>query len=168
MTQPSYVPIATADKVRTSERMPVPGAWRQDRPGEITGGQPAGAGMGKPGPDQGYGLKVARLLAPRLRLQPGERAEDAVAGCLGVGLARAALYGRAPVVYDMELAYTLWGFMLGAPPDLVEYRLPLFRAVAHDYTRQREIADRVPEETLRLTSDSVAGHLSDWRTLIRL
>ena len=167
MAQPDYVPLQDVDKVRPAERLPVPGRWRQDRPAEILGTrQPTGRRMGSPGPDQGYALKLAHRMAPRLELAPGESAEDAVVGCLGVGLKRASLFGRAPVVYDMELAYTLWGFLGGAPDDLVVFRKRLFEGAADHYWAQRAIVDAVPDDTLRLTPAHVRERLSDWRSLI--
>ena len=67
---------------------------------------------------------------------------------------RAARFGRAPVIHDLTLAFTLWGFLGGAPADLVAAREPLFRAASHHYQVQRTIADCVPESTLRLTPDA--------------
>jgi hypothetical protein len=160
--------MTRADEVRPAERMPVPEHWLADRPAEVLGhgGPPHGRRFGAPGPDQGFGLKLARLVADRIELTPGEDRDDAVAGCLTVGLKRAARFGRAPVVYDMELAYTVFGFLGGAKADLIAFRKDLFEACSHDYWAQRGIADRVPDETLALTSDQVAARLSEWRTLV--
>lgn len=167
MTQPEYVPVTGADRVRESEQMPAPRHFVPTRPAEIRrGDQPRGRAFGQPGPDLGYGLKLARRFRDRVRLAPGEHAEDAVSGCYAVGTKRASLFGRAPTIYDFELAYTLWGFLGGAPPDLVAFRTPLFQGAAHHYWDQRAIADRVPEETLRLTPAQVAQRLSDWRRLL--
>jgi len=169
LAQPDYVPLQDVDKVRPAERLPVPRRWLQDRPGEILGtSQPTGRRLGSPGPDQGYGLKLAHELVPRLELEPGESVEDVVVGCLGVGLKRASLFGRAPVIYDFELAYTLWGCLGGAPRDLVEFRVALFRAAAHQYQDQRDIADKVKEDTLRLSPAQVREQLADWRSLLSL
>jgi hypothetical protein len=169
MPQPDYVPLRSSDRVRPAERLPVPDAWRPDRPAEIRSvRQPTGTRMGNPGPDQGYGHKLAHHFADRLLLAEGEHLEDAVAGCLPVALKRAAIFGRAPVVHDFELAFTLWGFLGDAPNDLVAARAPLFEAAAEHYDDQRAIADAVPEETLRMTPAEVAAGVADWRRLIRL
>jgi len=167
VAQPEYVPLATADRVRPAERLPQHDGWRQDRPAEITRfGPPTGRFFGKPGPDQGYALTLAETFHDRLELAAGEHAEDAMEGCLGVGLRRASIFGRAPVVHDLTLAFTLWGFLGGAAKELVEFRVPLFQAVAHDYSRQRDVVDRVAEATLRLTPAKVAEQLpGDWRSL---
>lgn len=169
MAQPEYVPIDAADRVRPAERLPSPDSWRPDRPGDLVQlSVPDGDGFGSPGPDPGYGLKLARRFVDRLELAEGERAEDAMAGCFAVGAKRAALFGRAPVVFDMELAYTLWGFLGGAPGGLVAYRQPLFASAAHHYWDQRAICDRVPGSTLRLTPAQVRDRLSDWKSLLKV
>ena len=45
---------------------------------------------------------------------------------LNLALKRASLFGRAPVVHDLEVAFTIWGFLGAAPPELVALRRPLF------------------------------------------
>lgn len=168
MAQPEYVPLAAADRVRAAERLPQHGGWRQDRPGEITRfGPPEGKLFGKPGPDQGYALTLAARFHDRLRLAPGEHTEHAVNGCLGVALRRASMYGRAPVIHDLTLAFTVWGFLGDdVPPELVAFRTPLFLAGSHDYAHGREIVDRVADSTLRLTPAKVAEQVvADWRSL---
>jgi hypothetical protein len=167
MTQPAYVPIAAGDRVRPVERLPVARSWRADRPSdEANAVVPTGPRFGRTGPDLGYGLKLAKRYVDRLQLSEGESAEDAVAGCFGVGSRRAATFGRAPVIYDMELAYTVWGFLGGAPDDLIVFRASLFRGCGHSYWSQRDIADRVNEDALRLTPAQARDRLSDWRALI--
>jgi alkanesulfonate monooxygenase SsuD/methylene tetrahydromethanopterin reductase-like flavin-dependent oxidoreductase (luciferase family) len=98
----------------------------------------------------------------------GESVEDAIAGCTSVAMRRCARFGRAPAVYDVSFGFTLWGFIGGAPDDLVEARGPLFRSAAHHYQSQRAIADSVNEEALRLTPEAVAERLGQWRTMITL
>ncbi|HVF76279.1 MAG TPA: hypothetical protein VM938_14675 [Acidimicrobiales bacterium] len=169
MAQPDYVPLSTADKVRAPERLPVPEAWRPDRPAELKGNsRPTGSKIGTPGPDQGYALKLARHFEGKLTLAPDEHEADASAGCVCVAMKRAALFGRAPVVYDLELAFTLWGYLGDAPADLVAFRTPLFQAASHHYWDQRGIVDRVPEETLRLTPAQVRERMSSWRELVKV
>lgn len=168
MTQPEYVPITAADRVRPVERLPAAARWWPDRPGEVPGGLASvGARQGTPGPDQGYALQLAERFRDQLVLAPGESQEDAEAGCLGVALRRASLFDRAPVVFDLELAFILWGFLGDAPEDLVDFRRPLFQGAAHHYWAQRGIADQVPEATLRLLPAQVRERLGDWRTLLK-
>jgi hypothetical protein len=148
----------------------VPDSWEPDRPGVVEGLQPVGRRMGAQGPDQGFALTIADRLAPRLHVQDQERLDDAIRGCLGIALRRASLYSRAPVVHDLTIAFTIWGYFDEAPPEeLVARRRQLFEGVGnvnHHYAEGREIADLVPESTLRMTSDEVgAAYPARWQEL---
>lgn len=149
----------------------VPGAWMPDRPAEITGFQPVGERLGYQGPDQGFAIKIANTFRPKLRVQAGESVDDAVAGCLGVGLRRASMFSRAPVVHDLTIAFTVWGFLDDAPPaELVALRSELFEGVSHTavhYAEARRIVDMVPESTLRMSPQQVAAaYPARWRELV--
>ena len=110
---------------------------------------------------------MARRFEDRLELADGEHREDAVAACVGVALKRASIFGRAPVIYDLEHAFALWGFLGGAPEELIRFRKPLFEGARHHYWEQRHIVDLVPEETLRMTPEQIRRGLPAWRELIR-
>jgi hypothetical protein len=167
MTQPDHVPLVAGDRVRAVERLPPAESWRPDRPADLqTPGMPTGPRLGSQGPDLGYGMKLARLFADKLVLAEGETLDDALAGGFAVGTKRSSQFGRAPVIYDFELAFTLWGFLPGAPADLVAFRRPLFMGASHHYEQQRDIADRVPATTLAMTPQDVRAQLGDWRTLV--
>ena len=167
MTQPDHVPVQASDRVRPSALLPPPVAWYQERPAEqVELTQPRGPRLGATGPDLGYGLKLARRLGPKLQLTEGEHAEDAIAGCFACGTRRSSFFGRAPVIYDMDWAYTLWGFMGGAPDDLVAWRKKMFRGAAEHYWDQREIVDAVRLETLALTPDQVRERIGSWKELL--
>lgn len=168
MAAPRFAP--TPETLHYESPPVVPTHWKADRPGDIEGFQPVGPRLGAQGPDQGYALQLAKRLAPSLKLQDGERLDDAIRGCLGIALRRASLYGRAPVIHDLRLAFTIWGFFLDAPPaDLVQRRKALFEGVAkvnHHYAEGRAIVDLVPESTLRLTPDQAAAQMPGaWREL---
>jgi hypothetical protein len=165
--QPEYVPVRATDEVRPVERLPAPRRWKPDRPADFRPGpRSEGRGLGTPGPDQGYGLLLARRFAGRLELTPGESEHDAMAGGVAVALKRAAVFGRAPVLADLELAFTLFGFLGDGPADLVEGRREIFAGAGHAYSQTRWIADRVPEATLRLTPARVRDRLGSWRELM--
>ncbi len=167
MTQPSFVPVVEADQVRRAYQLHVPSIWTTSRPSELRGTrQPSGAFLGTQGPDQGFALKLARRFEDRLVLAPGEHVEDAIAGCTAVAMRRSAIFGRAPMIHDLTLAFTLWGYLEGAPADLVVAREPLFRSASHHYQAKRTIADCVPESTLRLTPQQVADRIADWKVLL--
>ena len=153
--------------MRPSSLLPAPRGWYGERPGEVEdGGQPSGPRLGFTGPDLGYGLKLARRLAGRLKMAPGEHREDAVAGGFACGCRRAATFGRAPVIHDMQWAFTLWGYLGEAPEDLVAWRTPLLRGAAEDYWEQRRIVDAVRPAALKLTAVQVRDRLAAWKELL--
>lgn len=166
MAAPDYVPVARPDRPREALGTPGHGGWRATRPGDLAAGQPSGPNFGNQGPDQGYGLMLAERFAHRLLLVPREDSHDVIAGCLGVGLARSSLFGRAPMIGDFELAYGLWGYLDKPAAELVAFRTPLFAGAAHHYWDQRAIVDQVPEATLRLAPAEVRRRVGDWRSLL--
>src|SRR3954471_3684790 len=136
MAAPEYVPNTREQQPRRGLGLPPARSWTATRASDLRAAQPEGPMLGNPGPDQGYGLKLAKRFEDRLVLD-GVVVDDAVTGCLGVGLRRASLFGRAPVIHDFDIAYRVWGFLGDAPAELVELRNPLFQAVSHHYAEQR-------------------------------
>ncbi len=171
MAAPKFAPVPPVNEVRGYESPDyVPDGWVPDRPGEIDGRQPEGARLGYQGPDQGYVLVLARRFHDRLHVSALESVDDAIRGCVNIALRRASLFGRAPVIHDLTIAFTMWGFLDPSPPaDLVAARAPLFQGVAnvaHHYEQGRYIADIVPEATLRSTPEQVqAAYPGRWREL---
>ena len=115
-------------------------------------------------------MTIAERLSPKIKLQGRERLDDAIRGCLGIALRRASLFSRAPVVHDLTIAFTIWGFFDENPPDdLVGRRPQLFEGVGnvnHHYAEGRAIADLVPEATLRMTPDqAAAAYPGRWQEL---
>ncbi len=174
MSAPDYVPVSPVDRPRSYESPDhVPPAWTSHRPGDLVGRQPRSPRFGYQGPDQGYGLALAERFRDRIVVGPGESVDDAIRGCLNIALRRASLFGRAPIVHDLTIALTMWGFLDPRPPDDVrERRAALFAGVAdtdHHYADGRAIADMVPEAALRMTTDEVAAaYPSRWRDLVGL
>jgi len=167
MAQPSFVPITEADQVRAVMQQPTP-TYVAGRPSELR--QPVvphGKGFGKPGPDQGYALKLAHGLKSEIVLQSSESLHDVEVGTALLGARRASLYGRAPSVYDLKVALGIFGFLVDAPDDLVAYRLPLFQAVSHRWEAQRVLVDSVPEEALRLSPDEARSSVTNWKATLR-
>lgn len=170
MAAPDYVPndTAVADRHYVSPpRRPQP--WMADRPGELTDGQPTGAGLGIPGPDQGYALRLARRFEGQLLLGPGEHADDAIAGCVGVALKRAASFGRAPVAADLEVAFRVFGFLPPAPDEsLVAWRKELFAGVSHPhhYAEARHLVGLVPESVLRMPPNEIEAACAADRSML--
>jgi hypothetical protein len=172
MAAPKFAPVPPAESVRLYESPEyVPEPWKPDRPAEIEGRQPAGMRLGYQGPDQGYALTLAERFRDKIEVGAGVSVDDVVQGSNNIALRRASLFGRAPVVHDVRIAYTMWGWLDPNPAtDLVECRRELFGGVGntgHHYTQGRVIADLVPESTLRLPPDQVADAYSAgrWREL---
>jgi hypothetical protein len=161
MTQPTFVPIAEADQVRPARHLHVPGTWTTTRPAELV--VPLvrrGRGVGTPGPDSGFALRLAKRFEHQLRLGDGESPHDVLLGVALVAAKRAALFGRAPCVYDVQFALSLWGFLEDIPAERLAQRQAAFSGLSHDYAVQRDLVDSVSEETLRLSPEEVRGRLA--------
>src|SRR4051795_11115770 len=171
MAAPKFAPTPPIDDARGYESPPVvPDPWVPGRPAEIIGFQPDGPRLGYQGPDQGDAIKLARTFAHKVWLLPGEGFDDAVGGVLGIALRRASELSRAPVIHDLTIAFTIWGFLDEAPPaDLVAVRPGRFAGLgnlAHHYESARALVDQVPHETLRMTpSQASAAYPERWREL---
>jgi hypothetical protein len=174
MAAPKFTPVAPLVDARGYESPDhIPDHWTNDRPGDLRGRQPQGPALGYQGPDQGYALALAARLRDTLELQTGENPEDALAGITAIGLRRASLFGRAPVIHDLRVAATIWGFLdPDPPPELVPLRRQTFEGLAnvsHHYGALRALVDSVPEATLRMTPEQVqAAYPAQWRQLLGL
>ena len=172
MSAPHFVPTPPLATVRSYESPPRRDrAWVGGRPGDLEGeGQPDGTHLGVPGPDQGYAYKLVCEFAGKVFTAEGEHDDDVVAGVIAVATKRASLFGRAPVIHDLTVAFTLWGFLDEKPPaELVRRRLALFEEVSnpHHYRELRDVADAVPAHTLRrLPADLEAAYRQDWQALL--
>ena len=70
MTQPTFVPISEADQVRPARHLHVPEAWTTNRPAELrTPTAWGGKGVGTPGSDAGFALRLVRRFAHDLKLE---------------------------------------------------------------------------------------------------
>lgn len=178
MAAPEFVPTRPLDVVREYLSPPrYDDPWLTDRPAEVMSGagQPGvDAGrMGAPGPDQGYLLKLVPLLRDELRLTEREARADVEAGCVAIGLKRASLFRRAPVLADLRVAYVIWGYLdPQAPADLVAERRDRFEGVhlhGHHYPELRAVVDAVPASTLRgLPAAVEETYAADWRSQLVL
>jgi hypothetical protein len=171
MAAPDYVPTKAAQPVRTYSSPPRrPDGWRADRPGDLLGRQPAGVALGSQGPDQGYLLTLAERVRDRLVLHGGESADDALSGASSVGLKRASLFGRAPMMHDLTVGLTVWGFLDDkAAKALLELRHSMFEECSspHHYGKLRAIADAVTATTLHQPHQAIIDQYQDgWTQVI--
>lgn len=172
MAAPKHTPVDPTDRPRayTSPEF-VPPPWTNTRKASVTGRQPRADRLGHPGPDQGYVLMLAARVRPRIKVAPGEHVDDAIQGCIGIALRRASHFGRAPVIHDLDIALTIWGYFLDSPPaDLVAVRAKVFAGVAnvvHHYVEARQIVDMVPQSTIIMTPEMVKKAMpNSWRALV--
>lgn len=124
-----------------------------------------GPAFGTTGPDPGYALHLAATL--ELKLAPGETEHSARAAVAAIGGARAARFGRAPTIADVELGALVLGYDTRDIPavvveELVSLRRPLVAHVDHSASRARELVAKVPPDVLdetpaRLRSRLAAG-----------
>jgi hypothetical protein len=127
--------------------------WRPLRPGDLLGPDdvPTGTGFGSAGPDAGYASRLAETLS--LTLAAGEPRHNAVAAVSAIGAARAAHFGRAPVIDDVELAAQLLGYLpSGVDADLLAElaarRPELIARVGHMVREALALVERVPVDVL--------------------
>src|SRR4051812_36832714 len=166
--------------------LPAAKGWRADRPGDLVAGQPTGTLLGRPGPNVGYALTLTGRLADRISLAPHESSHDALAVVAELGMKRAASFGRAPTMADVEVAATLLGYLGEVDPGFAEWRgaagggggdeegdpgFAGWRATTvygaeQEYGNRRAIVDAVPDAVLRMPPQ-VAGLLDEFRTSLR-
>lgn len=148
-------------------RMPPAKSWRADRPGDLHGGQPTGELLGSPGPNVGYALTLVERTRDRIALAPHEHLADAEAVIGELAMKRAASYGRAPVMADVECGMLVLGYQGGVDPDFAAWRTSAVEGAAHEYARRRAICDAVDLDALRLIPTALAGRIGEVRAALR-
>ncbi len=163
-----FVPADPDSRPRQQQNLP-PGValppaeqWLAARPGELGAAQPEGRLLGTPGPNVGYAYTLAHRVEDRLRLAPTEHLHDVVSVVAELAGRRAATWGRAPVIGDVEAAITILGYD-GNAADFVDLRTTLVREAGHDYRRRRALVDRVPDDLLRANGAELRDAASTWR-----
>ena len=168
-----YVPRKLEDEPRQlpnlapGVKIPPAKSWRANRPGDLPAGQPHGKLLGSPGPNVGYALTLANRGRDKLTLAPHEHPDDAIAVVAELAMKRAASYGRAPVMADVDVARTLLGYMGDAPEDFAQWRAHAVHGAHHHYDVRRAIVDAAPLDVIRLRPDQSAGHADEFRRQLR-
>ena len=164
-----FVPADPDARPRQQQNLP-PGValppavrWQADRPGDLGPGQPEGALLGSPGPNVGYAYTLAQRATDRIRIGPHEQTDDVVAVIAEIAGKRAALFGRAPVIGDVDLVVALLGYDAGATDTFVKARSALVHEAGHDYRRRRALVDAVPDALLRMRTPRAAAEIESWR-----
>ncbi len=155
------------DKPRQQQNLP-PGVayppargWRPTRPGDIPLGEGDGRLRGAPGPNIGYAYTLANRIKDRLKLAPHEYLGDALAVIAEIAARRAASFGRAPVIRDVEFAASLLGY--DTNDDFAATRVRLVHEASHSYYRRRAVVDSVPDDVLRAAPSEVRTVAQQWR-----
>jgi hypothetical protein len=164
------------DRPRQQQNLP-PGlgypparSWRADRPGDLSGASAAaGAGTlrGRPGPNVGYGYTLAERARERFQLAPHEDLHDAISVVAEIGMKRAAAFGRAPVMADIELALALLGYDGSADAGFSAWRARAVHDAAHHYLLRRAIVDSVPDTVLGHPASDRGADVARWRTTVQ-
>ncbi len=147
-------------------RLPAAKSWRPDRPGDLVVEQPTGPLLGRPGPNVGYALTLVQRMRDRLALAPHESIEDALAVIGELAMKRAASFGRAPVMHDVEVAAAVLGYRGEVTPDFVAWRGAAVHGAAHEYEMRRSVIDAVPDAVLR-TPPQVPQLMNEIRAELR-
>jgi hypothetical protein len=166
-----YVPTRPEDAPRRSVAIPPAAGWRAIRPGDIdpeVGSGRSGVLFGTPGPDSGYALTLAARFHGQIAAVFPETVHDAENLAAHVAMRRGAVFGRAPVLTDVELGFTLFGWLGDAPADLVEWRRKAVAGVAHNYPRRVSLVEAIPEWVIRQRPDQVRDRIADWKHLLGL
>jgi hypothetical protein len=144
-------------------RLPAALSWVADRPGDLGAGQPTGALFGRPGPNVGYAVALAHRLGDRLDLGAFESSHDALAVVAELAMKRAASFGRAPVITDVEVAATLLGYEGEVDAAFVAWRIEAVHGASHEYGARRALVDGVPDAVLRTppTTAALLGEVRD-------
>ena len=104
--------------------------------------------LGDPGPNVGYAYTLAQRARKRLRLGPGENVDDALPVVAEIAGRRAASFGRAPVMADVDHAIALLGYE-ESDKEWAGTRARLLHGAGHHYQLRRAIVASVPEAVSR-------------------
>ena len=109
---------------------------------------------------------LAERARDRLALGANESADDALAVIGEVAMKRAALFGRAPVMTDIDIAASLLGYKGEVDPAFVQWRTHAVQGAKHEYEKRRAIVDAVADAVLRMPPQ-VAALLIEFRSQLQ-
>ncbi len=139
-----------------------------DRPGDdVSYGQPRGRLLGTPGPNIGFAVHLGQRLQDRMSLTKSEHFGDVAAVVSELAMKRAASYGRAPVLADLEAAATILGYLGGCDPDDALWRGRAVDGAEHDYPTRRAICDAVDVDSVRLPVEVIRARALELRAQLR-
>jgi hypothetical protein len=166
--QQPNIELVMADLPRPTDHPGTPRRWSPGRVGELgaPAAVPRGGRFGNPGPDAGYAL---RLLSDRsIQTAPGEQRRDAVAAIAAVMSARAARFGRAPMVGDAEVAEVILGYAGPAAAGVAAARAAAVAGLAHHPAASRPLVAAVDGTVLIASLAEVNRRAAAGEALIAL
>lgn len=145
---------------------PPASAWEANRAGDLPTGQPDGPLYGKPGPNVGFATKLAHGRSDRMHLRDQEALEDVLPVVAEIAMRRAASFGRAPIVHDIDFASRLMGYDRPVGHDF-DWRLLAVEGAHEEWPRRREIVNAVPDDMLRLAPDQLGDRVEEFWAAVR-
>ena len=142
MAAPPYVPVPLTPRIRRGDEFSVgPPRPLPPRPAEVASCSPQPPGFGVACPDGGFALRLVEARQGSLTLGPGERTADACAAIAAIGLRRAALLGRAPVLADVDIGRAVLGYDAAPSPLLCQWRRDHVDGAARRVDVRQQLAD---------------------------
>ena len=171
MGQQPNIEIQISDLPRPTAHTAPARPWSPRRPGDLAGPQdvPSGGAFGTTGPDPGYALRLVRTRD--LALGPADQAHNAEAAVAAIAGARAARFGRAPVIVDVEIAALVLGYdREGVSADLIDDlaadRPALIANISHSSRRSTALIALVASDVLLASPDEVRARMAAGERLL--
>lgn len=170
MPTQDFVSPQSIDSPRHEQNMPegidtpVPQTWLATRPGDTFKERDSDQDilLGNAGPNIGYALKLARLRIEHLFLLDSEHEHDVEVLLSEIAMRRAARFGRAPVVKDIEFAAHLLGYEQKATSGEEKWRPRLVHGTGHDEHKRRRIVNSIPQEIIEGAELASKEMISGW------
>ena len=170
MAAPKYVPSPVQQSKYYQSTRKTKHSSGVLRPAEVFKHNVNQEGMGHPGPDQGYALRLVKQFKDKVFLVSGEHWEDASEVAVLTALKRASLFGRAPCTFDIEVGLCIWGYLDPNPEDeLVDLRKENFGHIgsAHNYLTRRKVSDAISSTGLKRSPELIRmEYEQNWRAMI--
>ena len=154
--QPNISPDFAA-KPRTTFEPPPARRWRPDiKPGIPTSPEevPEGGRFGRYTPDGGYALRLVNSI------ELPDDDPDLRSVLAALTMARAGIWGRAPIMEDVEVALALCGYGYDAPAEVVERRERWIRATSHDQRPGQTAVAEAGRDLISLKPEEVRDALA--------
>lgn len=143
---------------------PTPSGWKSDRPGDTYKERDTDSDvlLGNAGPNIGYALKLASQKIHGYFLLESEHEHDVKVLLSEIAMRRAANFGRAPIVQDLDFAAHLLGYDKESKSGEDKWRPRLVHGCGHDEHKRRRIVNSVPDEIIKHKDEVSEGMISGW------